>query len=226
MTINNEKNSNKNRTLDNLGPYPTEIYDGVNLNWLILFSVGVVEDCGLDLSFEHIVMAAFKLFPKKFSLLNYQNHPDAKRVHDALWRCSYKNRQWLMGKTSQGFAFTERGHKEYELAKQALQKGYQPKKKTYSLTRRLEKLLVEVRSSPAYKKYQKNERDKVSEAECCHALQGTLDTDHRVLLDNLSRLKEIATGLQQTDLIEFLDWLSQRFDHFLGGSYGNIRHPR
>jgi hypothetical protein len=58
-------------SLDGLKAYPAHLYDGVNLDWLVLLSVGAVEESGVDLSLEHIVMAAFKLFPSKFSLLAY-----------------------------------------------------------------------------------------------------------------------------------------------------------
>jgi hypothetical protein len=211
-------------TLDTLKSYPAHLYDGVNLNWLVLLSVRTVEKSGVALSFEHIVVAAFKLFPKKFSLLAYPEHPDAKRVHDALWRCAYKNRQWLLGKTSQGFAFTERGRQQLELARHTLQKDYQTTKKTFSQTRRWEKLLAEVRAAPAFAKYSKGERDKISEAECCHVLQGTLDSDRRVLTDNLTKLSEMASGLLQEDVVRFMEWLGQRFARFLekGDGYGKV----
>jgi len=204
------------RSLDGLKAYPTHLYDGINLNWLVLLSVGAVEESGVDLSLEHIVMAAFRLFPRKFSLLAYPAHPDAIRVDKALRRCTDKDRQWLMGKTSQGFAFTERGRQQLELARQTVQKDYRPTKKTFPPTRRLEKLVGEVKAAPAYAKFLKGERDRVSEAECCNVLQGTLDSDRRVLLDNLTKLKAMATDLQEKEAVAFMDWLGQRFARFLG----------
>jgi len=214
------------RSLQGLKSFTPNLYEGINLNWLVLYAVGVLEERRVDLSFEHIVVAASILFPKKFSLLGYPKHPDAKRVHDALWRCAYKNRQWLLGKTSQGFALTERGRKELEMAKQALKKSSLPQKKTFSQTRRFEKLLAEVRIAPAYAKYSKGESDKVSESECCHVLQGTLDSDRRVLADNLTKLKGMADELEQKDIVVFMDWLGARFASFLGRGEGHerIRH--
>lgn len=135
----------ESRPIDSLRPYPSQLYDGVNLNWLVLIAVGKLEEIGFDLSFENVVVAAFKLFPKKFSLLTYPEHPDAKRVHDGLWRCAYKNRQWLMGKTSQGFAFTQRGRQELELARNALQTDNPVAKKTFSQTRCFERLLAKLK---------------------------------------------------------------------------------
>jgi len=203
--------------LDKMQAYPASLYEGINLNWLALVAVAAVEEIGSDLSFESIVVAAFKLFPKKFSFQSYPDYPDAKRVHDALFRCTFKNRRWLSGRAGQGFSFTERGRQELEVARRALQIESQTgRRKTFSQTRRLEKLLAEVRSAPAYVKYSKGERDRVSEAECCHVLQGTLDSDRRVLADNLSKLKSMAEDLHQEDLGEFMEWVSQRFARFLG----------
>lgn len=212
------------RNLQTLKPFPFHLYEGINLNWLVLYSVGVLEERRIDLSFDHIVIAAFKLFPKKFSLLTYPEHPDAKRVHDALWRCSYKNRQWLRGKTSQGFALTERGRHELDSARRALKTKSAPQKKAFSHTRRFEKLLAEVRTSPAFVKYCKTEVDKISEAECCHVLQGTLDSDRRVLVDNMTKLKDMAVVLDQKDISGFMDWLGSRFAHFLemGECHGKV----
>ena len=213
-------------TLAALTAYPAHLYEGVNLNWLVLLSVGAVEENGVDLSLEHIVMAAFKLFPRKFSLFAYPEHPDAIRVDKALRRCTDKDRQWLMGRTRQGFAITERGRQQLELARQRLQKDYRPAKKTFSQTRRWDKLLAEVRAAPAFAKYSKGEGDKVSEAECCHVLQGTLDSERRVLLNNLTHVREMAAGLQQSDVVAFMDWLGRRFARFLetGEGHGTVRH--
>ncbi len=209
------------RNLQELKPFPPHLYEGSNLNWLVLYAVGMLEERRIDLSFEHVVVAAFRLFPKKFSLLGYPKHPDAKRVHDALWRCAYKNRQWLLGKTSQGFAFTERGRQELELARQALKSGSLSQKKTFSQTRRFEKLLAEVRTAPAYAKYSQGTPDKVSEAECCYVLQGTLDSDRGVLARNLTKLKGMADELEQKDIVAFMDWLGARFVRFLEREEGH-----
>lgn len=203
-------------TLAALKAHPVHLYEAVNLNWLVLLAVAALEETGVDLSLEHIVMAAFTLFPRRFSLLAYPEHPDAIRVDKALRRCTDKDRQWLMGRTRQGFAITERGRQQLELARQAVQEDSRLTKKLPSPTRRWEKLLAEVIAAPAFAKYSRGELDKVSDAECCHALQGTLDSERRVLRNNLTRLREIAVDLQQNDVVVFMEWLGKRFGRFLG----------
>ena len=130
---------------------------------------------------------------------------------------AYKNREWLIGKTSQGFAFTQRGRQELEAARKGALSESGPVNKTYSQTRRFEKLLAEVQASPAYTKYQRAEREKVTHSECCHVLQGTLDSDRRVLRNNFTKLREMAADVEQKEVMTFLDWLGQRFARFLEG---------
>ena len=205
------------KILDELRPLPPESYEGGNLNWLIMFAVGELEARKVDLSFENVVVAAFRLFPKKFSLLGHPSYPDAKRVHDALvLRCAYKDRQWLEGKTRQGFLLTDRGLRAVEKARELVGGGGPQRKKALSQTRRWEKIFGELRSSPAYRKYEQGQSDIVSEAECCHVLQGTLDSNRQVLIDNLSKLQNITKELEERDVASFLDWLKKQFGRFLG----------
>ena len=167
---------------------------------------------------RNIVVAAFRLFPKKFSLLGYPLFPDSERVHHVLRRHVYtkdRDRQWLRGKFAHGFELIERGRQVLQEARQALAVAAPQRKKVLSHTRRFEKILDEVRRSPACLKYVQGNRDVVSEAECCNALQGTLDSDRQVLLDNLRQLQTIANDLEQSDVAEFLSWLDNRFRPFL-----------
>ncbi len=196
-------------------PYPPKKYEGVNLNWLVLIAAGVVDERGMALSFENVVVTTYRLFPHKFSLLGYPDYPDAKRVHDALWRCTDKNREWLRGKTSQGFSFTERGRRELEGARKSLEIASETAKPTYSNTRRFEKLLSEVLESSAFKKHAEGNYEQISESECCHVLQGTLDSQRRVLRDNWRSLSDIATDLKQDKVVAFLQWLGKRFERLL-----------
>src|SRR3972149_11679371 len=94
--------------IEQLKPLEVGKYEHVDLNHLVMYAVGQLETIGADLSFENAVVASFKLFPKKFSLLGFSSYPDAKRVHDCLFRCTFKTNQWLGGETRQGFVITDR----------------------------------------------------------------------------------------------------------------------
>lgn len=212
-----------NKVLDEFQPFATEVYEGVGLDLLTIYAVGEVSDRKIDLSYENIVVAAFRLFPKKFSLLGFPLYPDSERVHHVLRRHVYTNnhtKQWLRGKFGHGFELTDQGRQVIDEARRSLAGATPQRKKVMSHTRRFEKILRELTAAPAYRKYEEGRRDAISEAECCHVLQGTLDSHRPVLLENLRQLCTIANDLEQSDIASFLKWLDERFGSFLreGGS--------
>ncbi len=86
-------------------------YEDIDLEHLIMYAVGQLEGIGVELSFENVVIASFKLFPEKFSLLGFPEYPDANRVVKRLWDFTSKKskKPYLSGKIRQGFVITERG---------------------------------------------------------------------------------------------------------------------
>ena len=201
--------------IEKLIPSSSENYQNIDLNHLVMYAVGQLERIGGNLSFENIVVATYKLFPDKFSLLGFPSYPDAKRVHDCLFRCTIKPIQCLGGKTRQGFVITDRSRAFIEEAEDLLYGVKSKKTRVISKTRRKEILLEEVVSSPAYLKYSKGQRESITEGDFCFLLQGTLDSYRETLGKNLGVLKSFAGELQHAELTEFLDWLEGRFRNFL-----------
>jgi hypothetical protein len=190
-------------------------YKNVDLDHLMMYVMGQLEQIGADLSYENAVVAAFKIFPRKFSLPGYPEHPDSNRVEQCLWRCAGKTRQWLSGKARQGFIITNRSRLFIKEAEDLLSGILYKKTKATSQTRRKESILAEVIASSAYKKYLKGEGDFITEAEFCFLLQGTLDSSKETLKKNFNSLKIFADELVRKDVVEFLDWLEERFKKFL-----------
>lgn len=199
-----------------LKPFDEAKYENVDLDHLIMYVMSQLDKIGADLSFENAVVAAFKIFPKKFSLLGYPSYPDSLRVYTCLWRCSTdRKKQWLGGKIRQGFTITDRS-KIFIQEAESLLAGLLPQKaKATSQTRRKELLLAEVVSSPGYTKYRTGQRDSVTEADVCFLLQATLDSSRETLRRNLDLLRTFAKELRRHDIAKFLNWLEQRFKNFL-----------
>jgi len=192
-------------------------YESIDLDRLVVYAVAKLSDMGLELSLENIIVATFKLFPKKFSLVGYPEFPDATRVEKCLWRCKGKKRGWLGGKTPHGYTLTDRGRMVADHASSLLAVPLEAKHKAISQTRRKESIVAEVSSAPAYQKYIQGEEDKITEAELCYVLQGTLDSLKDTLRGNLDSLKVIADELQRDEVSEFLVFLENRFTKFLYG---------
>jgi len=203
--------------IEKLKSFDEAKYENVDLDHLIMYVVGQLERIGADLSFENVVVAAFKLFPQKFSLLGFREYPDSNRVGKCLWRCAGKKKQWLGGKIHQGFIITERSKTFIKEATNLLEGLLIKKTQAHSQTRRKEVLLAEVMSSPAYIKYSRGQGDSITEADFCFLLQGTLDSLRETLKENLISLKKFTEELGRKDVLVFLNWLEHRFKNFLGG---------
>jgi len=190
-------------------------YENIDLDHLMMYVMGKLYELGVDLSFENATVAASKLFPKKFSLVGYPEYPDANRTGHCLWRCA-GHRQWLGGKSRQGFIITERSKLVIKKVEDMLKKGATGKKNAHaaSQTRRKEALLLEVASSIAYKKYKQGEGDNITEVELCFLLQGTLDSSRALLKENLDVLRSYAQTLENEKILNFLNWAESNFKDF------------
>jgi len=193
-------------------------YESVDLDRLVIYSVAKLAGMNLELSLENIIVATFKLFPKKFSLVGYSQFPDATRVEKCLWRCKGKKRGWVGGSTPHGYLLTDKGRLVADHASKLLSSPLAAQSKSKSQTRRKESIIAEVISSPAFQKYREGQHQTVSEAECCYVLQGTLDSLRETLRENLDSLKTIAEELQRNDIAEFLTFLENRFSKFLNAN--------
>lgn len=193
-------------------------YESVDLDRLVIYAVARLAGMNLELSLENIIVATFKLFPDKFSLVGYSQFPDATRVEKCLWRCKGKKRGWLGGSTPHGYLLTDKGRLIAVHASKLLSSPLAAQSKSKSQTRRKESIIAEVISSPAFQKYREGQFQTISEAECCYVLQGTLDSLRETLRENLDSLQTIAEELQRNDIAEFLTFLESRFSKFLNAN--------
>lgn len=201
--------------IEKLKPLDFGRYENVDLDRLFMYTMGQLQQIGVDLSFYNAVVAAFKLFPKKFSIPGFPSYPDAKRGYDCLFRCTFKTKRWLEGRIRQGFTLTDRSRMIIREAERRLS-GESPKRlKAASQTRRKERVLSEAELSPAYSKYTNGQAASITEGDFCYLLQGTLDTSPRILRENLASLKNHAEELSKNDMVKFLKWAEKRFRNLL-----------
>lgn len=189
-------------------------YLNVDLDHLIMFTIGKLNEMNVDLSYENSVVAAFKLFPKKFSLSGYDQYPDSNRIRNCLNRCTM-NRKWLGGKALHGFVIIEKSIIIIQEAEKRIFGKTIKKKTTTSKTRRKELIISEIEKSTAYSKYNKIGINSINEADFCFLLQGTLDTSHDILFDNLKILKLYSKELNRIKIYNFLVELEKMFINFL-----------
>ena len=200
--------------VEKLNSIESKYYLNVDLDHLIMYVAGKLNSLNIDLSYENIVVAAFKMFPQKFSLNGYLKYPDSDRIRNCLNRCSM-TRKWLGGKALHGFVITE-------LSKMIIQESEKKMfgktivtKKTASQTRRKELILSDIEKSPTYVKYLQTGISSLTESDFCFILQGTLDTSSKILHDNLKILKLYSKELDRIQIYDFLDEMENKFKEFL-----------
>jgi len=201
--------------LKELKSFAESKYKNIDLDHLMMYVMKELERIKANLSYENAVVAAYKIFPKKFSLLGFEEYPDSNRVDQCLWRCSGKTRQWLVGKARQGFKINPRSRVIFKESEDLLEGRKPTKTKAISQTRRKESILAETLDSPAYKKYLEKNGNLITEAEFCFLLQGTLDSEKDTLKRNLNLLKMFADELGRKEITTFLEWIENHFKSFL-----------
>lgn len=204
-----------NEVMGEIKPFDAANYESIDLDSLVVYTTVLLDQLGVELSLENIIVGAFKLFPKSFSLLGYSEFPDAIRVDKCLWRCRLKEKKWIGGKTAHGYLITDKTRDIAAQTERQLSSTEIKKHKNTSKMRRKESLLREVLISPAYSKYISGERESISQADFCYLLQGTLDSSQETLRENLIALKRLTEELEERDTLNFLNWLEQRFKNFL-----------
>ena len=201
--------------LEELKPFIESKYKNIDLDHLMMYVIKELERIKVNLSYENAAVAAFRIFPKKFSLPGFPEYPDSNRVDQCLWRCSGKTRQWLGGKSRQGFNITTRSRVIFKESADLLEGRKSTKTRAISQTRRKETILAETLDSSAYKKFLEGNGNLITEGELCFLLQGTLDSEKDTLKKNLDLLKMFADELERKEITTFLKWIESHFKGFL-----------
>lgn len=213
---------------ERLQPFKFEQYHNASLAILASVALFVLQEAGIEASFDNVAVAMFRTFPEKFKLVSFPEHPDFIRIDNTL-RLDCKHAHLVIGNRVKGFALTSHGKAMAEEALNQLRSREgilvtQDMKSPISDMRRNRetRLIGEVRKSAAFQKYASGKKDEISRYEICDVLHATLDTDISILRKNLDLLKHYSrdlVGLKEfhetaRPVVEFLNFLESR----LGGT--------
>jgi len=212
---------------ERLRPFESEQYLKASLATLASVALFVLQEAEIEGSFDNVAVAMFRMFPEKFKLVSFPEHPDFIRIDNTL-RLDCRHAHLVIGNRVKGFALTSHGKAmaEEALAQLRSRKGIlaaQDQKSTLSDMRRNRetRLIGEVRKSEAFQKYASGKKDEISRYDICDVLHATLDTNPSILRKNLDLLKQYSrdlVGLKEfhetaVPVVEFLNFLESR----LGG---------
>jgi len=204
------------------GPvFGEESYGAVDLAGLAAFTLKWLQDRSIPTTFENVVVAAFRLFPAKFSLEGYKEYPDAARVNRSLLQLGPKYRNWARGSVQKGFVLTESGREKVRSVQATLDEGTgteapaSARRKTLARTMDLTKELEPLEKSPLFSRWKNGQLDQGTSMELLNMLDAYAYTPPRALRARMDTLENAASQVGRDDLVEFLHAVRRTFTtHF------------
>ena len=190
---------------------------GINIDndRLTIYVVGVLEEKGIEPTFDKIVVSTFKLFPERFSLLGFIEYPDGKRVSDALLHCAYKTKAWLIGSAQSGYKISEKGKSYLEQTKKILNKELELSRKYETKAKRKEKNFIDsLKKTSAYKKYLNKKENEIKVNEIIDILRIPKYSSKKNFEKNLGRYLSYAKILGDKSTEDFLEFINKNKNKF------------
>ncbi len=204
-------------TLHDISPFPESRYAAVDLTGLAAFTLRWLQDRHILTTFENIVVAAFTMFPLKFSLEGFPDYPDAARVGRTLLQLGPKYRNWARGSVQKGFVLTQSGMMKVKKVQEELGGGTRgrepqvPQRRASPRTMDLGKELEPIESSPLFQKWRHGQLDEGVALELLNMLGAYAYTPPRALRDRVAVLENAAAQVGRSDLVEFLRAVRKTF---------------
>lgn len=179
---------------------------------LVLFAVNYLEERAIEPTFDKIVVATFRLFPKKFSLIGFPEYPDGRTIYYCAYNHCTLGKKLLVGNVQSAFKVTERGKYFLDETKKMLEGKIQLVRHYQVSPRRKETtFLALLKKTIAYKKYVKGEKGKVHKSEILQALR--IPPNSKSLVPTrLAKYTEYALRINETSVLEFLKFAQSELE--------------
>lgn len=193
---------------------PPEKYEGIDLNRLAVYGIFLLLESAIPVTFENLVVALYRMFPKKFCIEGFEEYPDAARVNRALLQLRPKYRDWARGSVHTGFTLTETGKAVVRQTKELLEGGvpHLPARRTpRPRTRDLSKDLAEITESGLFRAYSTGRLDSVPQRLVYDLLHAFPYTPRKVLIKRMNELVQMAKQCHRDEIVRFLQWVESSY---------------
>jgi hypothetical protein len=179
---------------------------------LVLFAVNQLESKRIEPTFDKIVVAVFKLFPKKFSLIGFPEYPDGRTIYYCAYNHCTLDKKWLLGNVQSAFKLTERGRYYLDETTKMLEGKILLTRTHQTSPRRKETTFISIlKKTKAYEKYLQNEKELIAKSEFLEALR--VPSDSKALLQaNLTKYLEYAHRINESSVVKFLEWAKGKLE--------------
>jgi len=182
-------------------------YSSLDKDRLVLFAVDFLELRKIEPTFDKIVVATFKLFPTKFSLIGFPEYPDGRTIYYCVFNHCTITRKWLSGNVQSGFRITDRGKYFLEETKKILEGKIRLTKKYSTIPRRKELTFLNLlKKTPAYRKFLEGRQGDITEFEILEALK-VQPKSPSLMSKHVEKYLEYALRLSDKNVVKFLEFV-------------------
>ena len=209
----------------NLEKIKPVLYLNIPLAKLAATAIYKLQEAGLESSFNHIAVSLYRMFPEKFKLVSFPEYPDFIRIDNTL-RLDCNHARLVSGNRTKSFTLTPHGKMIAEETLQLLLGGTNKSTERGDVDSTRERkrnrqtsLINGVTKSFAYQKFVEGERNHISKFDTVNFLHGTLDTDTKLLKQNLQTLLGYAKDLNEFEqhrkvansVLQFLKYIEKNW---------------
>lgn len=199
-------------------PFSSSAYESIDNNRLALYAIKTLQVSRIPVTQETVAVALFLSFPQKFSLVGFEQFPDAERAHRTLLQLGPKWRNWAKGDTHHGYSLNESGEAEFKRVEEALNN---PSKSTIVPRQRVKKLrtrdpnqeIKEIEETSLFKEYVAGKRQDFSEFAIWELLKSYPYAPKAALRDRIDAMLESARFAERKDIVKFLKWVRDSFSN-------------
>jgi len=177
---------------------------------LVLFVVNFLQSNNIEPTFDKIAVTAFKLFPKKFSLVGFPEYPDSLTVHYCVYIHGTKSKGWLSGNVQTGYKLTEKGKYFLDETKKMLEGKIKLNKVHSTVPRRKEVTFINLlKKTIAYKKYMQNKKEEITESDILESLKLSQESS-KLAEEYIKKYSDYARRINDQLVLEFLVFIKNK----------------
>lgn len=218
----------KKRILD-LKPFPRKQYEIIAMTSLLAYCAYCLQEWKIAGSKENLTVAAFKMFPIKFAMVDWPEYPDKERVNRTILQMRPKYKNLATSVTNEGVYLNANGLREATALAARLGGSTFPKREGGEITPddlraerggrprtiHSEDQIARLKKTQLYQLYATGKFDE-AEAIDLVGMLGVYDhTPSAVKRTQLKRMIDAAVDLKDKEVMEFLSQVKKRFLNYL-----------
>lgn len=206
--------------IDKLTMFEENKYSEIGMNELIVYTLFRLSEEKRTITREELVLGAFKLFPKKFSLKGHNDWPDSAVIDKRWLDCRHK--EYLSGNNTEGLSILPNGIELVKLTEKKLK--ISSKNNNYKKDNRTRsgKIVNIMQNSDGYKKFlQNNNFDEINEFDLREILHCTMDSTKEILNQSYIELLQHLKVCNENEMITFLENIKLKYISLFASNQNN-----